>query len=357
MKKVLFSGELPPNSINGISYSNEINIKFLKEKFNVYVDEEIVDLKLHKKKSILKFSNFLNRIRRIFFYSLYNRFSFFYIVFSASTAGAIKTLSLIVLFKIFNFSSRIILHVHRSDLDKFVEKNKTSSILFNCVLKLTDKVIVLSGKTKEFIETEFKQETEIFVLNNTVSIESSKPKKMRTASDPIRCIYISNYIEEKGILILLEAFSKLNDNFELSCFGNYSDLNLKSKILSYESNKIKINEAITGAKKFQKIAESDLLLLPSFNEGKPLILLESMMTGTPFISRNIGYIPEMVGPDYPFFYGENNVENLTYYINKFSLITEPEKLNLSKKLQDHYFSNYSHELHKLELFKIFDECI
>ena len=43
MKKILFSGELPPNSINGVANSNEINIKILTDFGNI-IERDIFDV-------------------------------------------------------------------------------------------------------------------------------------------------------------------------------------------------------------------------------------------------------------------------------------------------------------------------
>jgi len=147
----------------------------------------------------------------------------------------------------------------------------------------------------------------------------------------------------------------LGSNFILQCYGNFSDLNLKEKILAYSSEKIKINGPITGLKKYEAIYESDALILPSFNEGKPLVLLEAMFVGVPFISPNVGYIKEMVFDSYPFIYEKNTSENLLDMINNFSLIAMDEKVKWKESLRNHYFKNFSNEEHRRKLHQIFSE--
>lgn len=356
MKKILFSGELPPKSIHGVAVSNEINIKILSERFEVLVDEEYVDLKYHGKLSNKKLGNFVSRLRKIFIYSIKNKFEFFYIVFSTSTAGAIKTLLIILFFRIFNFSSICIVHLHRGDLEIFINRKKINGLLFSFVLKLTHRFVVLSSQTKEYIQKQFQKNDSIFVLPNTINQEFFfNENTTKDVKKPfLKFIYISNYLEEKGILLLLETFHKLEDRFHLDCYGNFSDLKLKEKILSYSSNRISINAAIYGENKFLAIKESDALILPSYNEGKPIILLEALSIGTPFIVPDVGYIKEMVFENYPFVYGENLEENLLAMINKFSDVTEMEKIELNNTLKKHYFDNYSNAKHKEKLYQIFN---
>jgi len=350
----LFSGELPPNSVHGVANSNEINIRFLSQRFNVFVDEEYADLRFHGALSISKFKNYFSRLKRIVYFSIKNKFDFFYIVFSASKAGAIKTLLIIILFRIFNFSGKCIVHIHRGDLDSFVEKSFFNRLLFYFVIKMTHRLIVLSEETKNYIELEFGKRYAVFVLPNTVNFELELNKKKPKKSTK-QFVFISNYIAEKGILLLLETFKHLDDSFQLQCYGNFSDLDLKAKIMSYGSNKIKINGPIFGKKKFLVIHESDAIILPSFNEGKPLVLLEALSVATPFIAPNVGYIKEMDFEKYPFIYDQNTSKDLLEMITKFSLIPIEEKIELQESLKRHYLENYSNAKHKVKLFEIFSE--
>lgn len=355
MKKLLFSGELPPKSVHGIANSNEINIRFLSERFSVLIDEEYVDLGFHGALSWSKFKNYFRRLGRIVSFSLKNKFEYFYIVFSTSKAGAIKTLLIIILFRIFNFSSICVVHLHRGDLDIFVNKSFFNKLLFRIVLQLTHRLIVLSEKTKDYIELKFDKSHAIFVLPNTVNIEYELDAERAPANKTKQFLYISNYIQEKGILLLLDTFRQLDEGFRLNCYGNFSDVDLKEKILAYSSEKIKINGPIFGKEKFLAIQESDALILPSFNEGKPIVLLEALSIGTPFIAPDVGYIKEMVFEEYPFIYNKNTLKDLFDMIIKFSKVSINEKNNLQNSLKRHYVENYSNAKHKDKLFQIFGE--
>ncbi len=358
MKKLLFSGELPPRSTHGVSISNETNVRFLKDIFDVIIDQEYVDLKFHRKFNIEKIRNFIYRLNRVIRLSLNNNFDFFYIIFSASKLGALKSLMIIISFRLFNFSSICVVHIHRGDLKNFVDNGKFNKLIFYLVIKTTHRLIVLSESTKKYIEYEFKKSSNVFVLPNTVSDEYVFDDKKESFIDNrkiIKFIYISNYIEEKGILLLLETFKQLDCNYQLNCFGNFSDLNLKEKVLSFSSKSIIINGPIIGEDKYEAIYNSDALILPSYNEGKPLILLEAMFVGIPFIAPNVGYIKEMVFDNYSFIYDENTSENLLDMINKFSAITIDERTKIRESLKEHYFKNYSNAKHKNKLYQIFND--
>ncbi len=349
MKKILFSGELPPKSVHGVSFSNEINLRILSERFKISIDEEVVDFRFHGKFDIRKSYNFIRRIFRIIGLSVTHKFDYLYIVLSTSTVGAVKTLILISIFKLFN-KSNIITHIHRGDLESFINKKQVNARVFSLVERLTSSFIVLSSATKTFLTRRTK--ADVYVLENTVTHEDFLNVSKGEPSGKFDFIFISNYIEEKGILVLLETFARLPKNFVLNCYGSYTDLSLKTKIDEYNKcENIFINSVIHGEEKFERIYKADALILPSFNEGKPLVLLEAMSVGTPFIATAAGYIREIPYENYPYIYEDNTVESLLSQIQEFG--TSSDNLTISKLLKERYLERYSKKTHARQLNEIF----
>ena len=44
----------------------------------------------------------------------------------------------------------------------------------------------------------------------------------------------------------------------------------------------------------------DCLILPSFNEGLPLVLIECLSIGIPFITTKVGAIEDLLIKNYPY---------------------------------------------------------
>lgn len=349
MKRLLFFGELYPSSINGIAIANNVNVELLRKRFSVDIVLEEKDFNKHAKISLSKFGLVLNQIASIMRYSISQRYNYFYLVFSLSTFGGVKTLLAILCFRLFN-SGKVVIHIHRGDFFSRFHKGVVNKSISKLVISLCHNVIVLSEKPKQEMELIFDKNCD--VLYNTVEIESDfvchNPKKNEF-------IYISNYLLDKGILDLLEVFKKLNTTYphiSLETYGAFSNQEIKEKILSYSSSNIKINETINGLDKFKKIAEADCLILPSWNEGQPIVLLEAMSIGVPIIATNVGLIPDLLGPDYPFLANAQDQLSLERTIIQF---IECDKVNeISKELKDKYNSLYSKNKHESALYRIFD---
>lgn len=354
-KKILFFGELPPFTIHGVSISNEINLKMLEEEYDVTVVCEIYSLKNHNSGYLTKFFLFIKSYLIFIKKNFQNKYNFFYGVIYLSTLGILKNISVILLFKLFNIKSKIILHFHRSDYNIFIKK-KVNKILFDFLNIFIDKYILLSKSQINDFDNKIKNK--VAVLNNTINVEFDFPIKSLNykSNKNFKLIYVGNYIKEKGIIELINAVISLNNKFafkiELEMYGVFASNNLKYIVDSLTNNVdfININGPIYDYEKFLKIHESDLLVLPSYNEGLPLVLLESMSVGTPVIISNVGYINDVLGENYPLYCQPKSVSSIIDIINTY--IEFQQKINFSELISENY-KQYSRENHRIKLLKIF----
>ena len=121
--------------------------------------------------------------------------------------------------------------------------------------------------------------------------------------------------EQKGHLILLEAAHKLalqRVNFKLVLVG---DGELRSQIedLITQYN-LQEHITITGwadsDRVRQHLLESRAMLLASFAEGLPVVIMEALALGRPVVSTYIAGIPELVEPDCGWLVPSGSVEEL-----------------------------------------------
>ena len=348
-RSLLFYGELPPESIHGIAYSNMMNLKLLESNFEIVIIKEKSVL---SSKGLLAIEKVIRKVKDhclIILKAFQQKFDFFYLTFSISFLGGLKTLLSIICFRIFN-RGKVILHIHRGDFIMWYNKHLSNKLLANLVIKLSERIIVLSDIQKRAFNEIFTKP--VFVLHNTVECEFDNSL---TEKKNNHFIFISNYLYEKGIFDLMEVFSKLLTKYPditLQTYGAFPTPEIKESILRYRHQNISVGEVITGKEKFAVIERADCLILPSFNEGEPLVLLEAMSVGTPVISTNVGLIKEMLGMDYPFISIPGDQASLEQKIIKF--INCRDNLQISKKLKERYSLVYSNNAHSLILNSIFN---
>jgi glycosyltransferase involved in cell wall biosynthesis len=119
----------------------------------------------------------------------------------------------------------------------------------------------------------------------------------------IRFGFVGNITPTKGFAVLLRELQLIKhwENIEVHIFGQVYDENYFKKEFSYVSshylNKIKFHGRFErDDQSLRKVYENmDILIFPSIcEENSPLVVRESLMTGTPVIASNLGGIPEII---------------------------------------------------------------
>ena len=115
----------------------------------------------------------------------------------------------------------------------------------------------------------------------------------RQAADPIRICYAGKVSSSKGIPELLHAFESLNKltseslpAFEATLIGGCNDPAVE-KLLGKLPGNIKYIGQIPQAELAGIFKSNDILVLPSFFEGLPLVLIEAMASGLVPISTDL----------------------------------------------------------------------
>jgi glycosyltransferase involved in cell wall biosynthesis len=112
-------------------------------------------------------------------------------------------------------------------------------------------------------------------------------------NDPIHVVYVGRFLREKGIFELMEAIRELrskNVPFRISMCGDIDNGNLSSATVEecagwLEDGLVDYMGRVNDVR--QKLADSDIVVLPSYREGTPRSLLEAMATGRPIITTDV----------------------------------------------------------------------
>lgn len=102
-----------------------------------------------------------------------------------------------------------------------------------------------------------------------------------------RFVFISHVRKEKGIDTLLEAFRELGPAYRIDIYGS---------LMGYEVSQLDghYKGVIEPDKVYETLVQYDYLILPSWLEGYPGIIVEAFAVGVPVIATPVGGIPEMI---------------------------------------------------------------
>jgi glycosyltransferase involved in cell wall biosynthesis len=221
---------------------------------------------------------------------------------------------------------------------------------------LTSKYIVLSNR--QFDEISTITSNKVFLLYNSIQeselfFNSSPFNK----SNKIRVIFFSNFLKEKGFFDLLEVFSILEERFPgcflLECYGEFANVkdqqSLKSQL---QTKNTFLYNSVYGSDKNNVLNSADLIVLPSYNEGMPLILLEALYLGKPIIISRVGYINEALGQKYPLYCKAGDIDSIVRCFVDFKDYYSTSDLCLDLKNK---YDKFSLQEHKKTLLNIFNK--
>lgn len=197
------------------------------------------------------------------------------------------------------FGKKVIMHIHASRFKDFFNEASPEyrkSILNT--LKSVDRLIVLSESWKEWFISIGIDKDRLTVLHN-ITPEPTLIPDSREEDGKVHFLFMGEIGQRKGVFDILKAISAhkdiAQDRMELRIGGNKNEKQLKDAIDSNGIGEIVRFEGwVSGEKKLRLLNWADVYILPSFNEGLPISILEAMSYGHPIISTPVGGIPEVV---------------------------------------------------------------
>ncbi|BDI19620.1 polysaccharide biosynthesis protein [Nostoc cf. commune SO-36] len=197
------------------------------------------------------------------------------------------------------FSKPIILHAHGSQfhlfyagLPNWIKK------LVNWIFCKCQRLIVLSESWKSFyIENLGLKPEQVVVFYNPVKIPAEVPH--RSVSKKVNLLFLGRIGQRKGAFDLIKAFSILPTEYKtrssmiMAGDGDIEQARNLVTTLNLEDY-IKLPGWIGSDDRDILLTEADVFVLPSYNEGLPLSMLEAMAWELAVVVTPVGGIPEIV---------------------------------------------------------------
>jgi glycosyltransferase involved in cell wall biosynthesis len=134
----------------------------------------------------------------------------------------------------------------------------------------------------------------------------STARRERSRSGMVRLICVGRLSPEKGPVGLLQAFAKANvENAELILVGDGPErARVEATIAELGlRDRVQVRGRLPEHETLTEIAQSDVLVLASFMEGLPVVLMEAFALSIPVVAPRVAGIPELV---------EDNVNGLLF---------------------------------------------
>lgn len=192
----------------------------------------------------------------------------------------------------------VIFHLHGSEMRVFVDKQPAFlQRLIGRILEKQSVVIVLSESWFSYIKS-IAPHAVVEIFPNYVNLPALADKIVNRNDVNVEVLFLGLVGVRKGVYDLLHAFKDAITQvpgLRLVIGGN-GDVE-RARALTVElniENHVVFAGWVSGEEKENLLSRVNIYVLPSYNEGLPVSLLEAMSWQVPVISTRVGGIPELV---------------------------------------------------------------
>ena len=250
---------------------------------------------------------------------------------------------------------RYVVTIHNSFIQNLTLINWKQAYLPK-VLNHARQVIAVGYKLRETLESYFTSH-QVIILPNVIDTEKFKPTNNKNSTDPFKFLFIGDLDDNKGVIRLLQAFSKMKSkDTHLHIIGRGP---LKSEAdIFIEKNGLKARVLLQGQLPNKELPEiynsAHVYVSLSEDETFGITILEAMSCGLPIIYTQSGG-PEHIVSDH------GSVMTSIFDISKISKSLDEIKFKYSEidrtKIRQHVLDNYSSKSVIRTLEKIYKTCI
>ena len=297
-RRILFVAPLPP-PVHGsamvsqqIKDSKSVNEAFCCDWVNLSTSRRMDEI---GKGSLAKVFRFVAAFFVTLGKLMTRRYDMCYLAITCYGTGFLKDAPFVLLCKL--FGRKIVIHQHNKGMANYVDRRPYRRLLPLVYRKA--RVILLSWHLYPDIERVVPKENVVICPNGIANTENAHAVHHNATP---RLLFLSNLIESKGVLVLLDALKILADKgvmFACDMVGGETK-EIDAKRLEKELDKRGLAQVVhyhgrkVGAEKDAFFENSDIFVLPTYYECFPLVLLEAMQHHLPCVTTDEGGIPDIV---------------------------------------------------------------
>lgn len=189
---------------------------------------------------------------------------------------------------------KTIIHFHFGRVLELKKKNNWEWRLLVKVIQRSDCVIVIDKISYETLrQYGFNN---ISLLPNPIAprVNEIVIKNNNVEIIPRTLLFTGHVVRTKGIYELINACKEI-DNVKLKIVGHIED-NMRKRLLDMSGNLdwLEICGEMSYENVIKEMLSCDVFVLPTYTEGFPNVILESMACGCAIVTTTVGAIPEML---------------------------------------------------------------
>ncbi|HZJ47160.1 MAG TPA: glycosyltransferase family 4 protein [Pyrinomonadaceae bacterium] len=210
---------------------------------------------------------------------------------------------------------------------------------------LPDLMIVESKMQAAAVRALFPSTLKVLALPMLGNYQTPPKRSISKPTEILEAAFLGRFDENKGAFRLLNIWPNLLDKqIRLSFYGHGDRARLQTAIESQGlSDQVRIKQAWSNSAELAAIFEQiDFVLLASQTEGLPVVLLESIAHGVPFVATNVGAIRTLAESNPDVLVVQNDADSICEGIDKMARSIRSGALE-GKRLQQFANDKYGYD--------------
>lgn len=283
---------------------------------------------------------------------------------TSASLGLIRDLLLLICAKIFR--KKIIFHYHFGRIPALSKKKNTEWILLLFIANGSDGLILIDQNSYQVMKNKVDKSISIHYIPNPVSEKLLQIAKSDTTEQENSLLFVGHVVKEKGVEELIKAFLELNrEELSLVIVGPYEKKYLEYLLFLMKDSSLKKNVKFIGPLNNDEVLalmkRYPVLVLPSYSEGFPYVILEAMASGCIVLGSDVGAIPQMleVGSENQcgYCFRAQSVDALVATLEDYLLLDIRVIRHLSSKAKSNIIHNYASSIIIKEYLAVINETI
>ncbi|MBP6902250.1 MAG: glycosyltransferase family 4 protein [Burkholderiaceae bacterium] len=237
--------------------------------------------------------------------------------------------------------ARVLIHMHAAQMHHVYRGMPGwGQALLRWVFSLAHEVVVLGDAARSFVLQDLHCDpARVHSVINGVP-GPRLPRRAEGSQDKLRVLFLGNLLERKGLSDLLQAFTRIRtpaDRWQATVAGggDVDGYRAKSAALGLEPQ-VSFFGWARQDQAAELLSQADVLVLPSYDEGLPLVILEALAHGVAVVCTPVGEIPHTLEDGkHALFVQPGDVDGIAAALDR--LMAEPE---LRRKLEREGHATY-----------------
>ena len=166
------------------------------------------------------------------------------------------------------------------------------------IWKSAARVVAVSEYTRQLAQKHYP--VDIRVIHNGFDLQGLEPEKIVIGKPP-RVVWAGRFVPDKNPVQVVHTLAELQDlDWECVMLGDGPErLKVKTEITHFGlDDRIFLPGWTSQEQVMACFADSDVLFMPSFTEGLPIVGLQALVLGLAIVATRVGGFVELVNPDF-----------------------------------------------------------